>query len=441
MLDLNIDAGFSADSASCDEKTNRKAEENTADADSFTSTTTTSATNNGGSAADELDSDSRAPGDFVSTLNFSILGEDVVEIDRDVVNDNIRNELQLFPVGDLYSSPVADKARYWLNLSAATEVSAAGGVELGVLTAVQLPSPNNQVQPPAAAKKGRRGPRSRSSQYRGVTFYRRTGRWESHIWDCGKQVYLGGFDTADAAARAYDRAAVKFRGVDADINFNINDYVEDMKQIKNLTKEEFVQTLRRQSSGFARGNSKYRGVTVHKYGQWEAQMGQILHHKVYDKATIMNNPRRPFANVMPSNYKTEITSTSTDGGSSGNLDLSLGISFSSDSPLTNYTAKNLHSAYASNGSPDAKRIKVIEPSSSHGLRMTAVCASMGDATYSAFSPNNKERAVPHFSYNATSSRFSATTTTTTTATSPYANSLTSSTSTPQFADTSLHRLL
>lgn len=36
-----------------------------------------------------------------------------------------------------------------------------------------------QVQP---MKKSRRGPRSRSSQYRGVTFYRRTGRWESHIW-------------------------------------------------------------------------------------------------------------------------------------------------------------------------------------------------------------------------------------------------------------------
>lgn len=36
-----------------------------------------------------------------------------------------------------------------------------------------------QQQP---VKKSRRGPRSRSSQYRGVTFYRRTGRWESHIW-------------------------------------------------------------------------------------------------------------------------------------------------------------------------------------------------------------------------------------------------------------------
>lgn len=39
-----------------------------------------------------------------------------------------------------------------------------------------------QVQKQTVAKKSRRGPRSRSSQYRGVTFYRRTGRWESHIW-------------------------------------------------------------------------------------------------------------------------------------------------------------------------------------------------------------------------------------------------------------------
>lgn len=44
---------------------------------------------------------------------------------------------------------------------------------------VANPTEVSQQQP---IKKSRRGPRSRSSQYRGVTFYRRTGRWESHIW-------------------------------------------------------------------------------------------------------------------------------------------------------------------------------------------------------------------------------------------------------------------
>ena len=33
---------------------------------------------------------------------------------------------------------------------------------------------------------------------------------------------------------AYDRAAIKFRGVEADINFNIEGYEDDLKQVINL---------------------------------------------------------------------------------------------------------------------------------------------------------------------------------------------------------------
>ena len=32
--------------------------------------------------------------------------------------------------------------------------------------------------------------------------------------------------------RAYDRAAIKFRGTDADINFTVSDYDEDIKQVR-----------------------------------------------------------------------------------------------------------------------------------------------------------------------------------------------------------------
>lgn len=50
-------------------------------------------------------------------------------------------------------------------------------------------------------------------------------------------------------------------------------------QMSNFTKEEFVHILRRQSTGFSRGTSKYRGVTLHKCGRWEARMGQFLGKK------------------------------------------------------------------------------------------------------------------------------------------------------------------
>ncbi|KAK6137774.1 hypothetical protein DH2020_028484 [Rehmannia glutinosa] len=353
MLDLNIDFGFSVDSASCEDETDEKAV-NTADADSVTSTTTGNVAVS--VSTDELDCNSSTRRNSISTLNFSILHENVIGIEDDVNNgvDNNRNELQLFPVDALSSPP-------W------------------------------RQQP---AKKSRRGPRSRSSQYRGVTFYRRTGRWESHIWDCGKQVYLGGFDTAHAAARAYDRAAVKFRGVDADINFNISDYEEDMRQMNNLTKEEFVQILRRHSNGMPRGSSKYRGINAHKFGQWEARTGQSLGEKVYDKATVVYNQGESLTNFDPSNYKREMITTSTDGGSDRSLDLNLGISLASYGPQRNYTTKALHFPYASNESPDGKTVKVQNSSpSSYGLVMTTKYAPMVGGIYSGFAPNSKERAI------------------------------------------------
>ena len=79
----------------------------------------------------------------------------------------------LFPVAGGWGDSGSPILRtQWLNLSPTAD-SGGGGGQPELKTA----QPKQQQ-----VRKSRRGPRSRSSQYRGVTFYRRTGRWESHIW-------------------------------------------------------------------------------------------------------------------------------------------------------------------------------------------------------------------------------------------------------------------
>jgi hypothetical protein len=69
-----------------------------------------------------------------------------------------------------------------------------------------------------------------TSRFRGVTHHCRTQRWEAHIWEAGKQIYLGGFDAEEQAALAYDLAALKFRGADATTNFDVSNYGQELAQ-------------------------------------------------------------------------------------------------------------------------------------------------------------------------------------------------------------------
>ncbi|KAI4329090.1 hypothetical protein L6164_021391 [Bauhinia variegata] len=127
----------------------------------------------------------------------------------------------------------------------------------------------------------------RTSQYRGVTRHRWTGRYEAHLWDnsCRKEGQTrkgrqGGYDKEEKAARAYDLAALKYWGPTTHINFPLSTYEKELEEMKHMTRQEFVANLRRKSSGFSRGASAYRGVTRHhQHGRWQARIGRVAGNK------------------------------------------------------------------------------------------------------------------------------------------------------------------
>ncbi|KAL9679469.1 hypothetical protein QQ045_017331 [Rhodiola kirilowii] len=155
--------------------------------------------------------------------------------------------------------------------------------------AVVLPSSNNSegnlqllhqvAQSPTVAK--------RSSKFRGVSRHRWTGRYEAHLWDKGtwnltqrKKGKQGAYDEEESAARAYDLAAIKYWGPSTFTNFPTSDYEKEIELMANITREEYLASLRRKSSGFSRGVSKYRGVARHHHnGRWEARIGRVFGNK------------------------------------------------------------------------------------------------------------------------------------------------------------------
>ncbi|GFQ06274.1 ap2-like ethylene-responsive transcription factor at1g16060 [Phtheirospermum japonicum] len=116
----------------------------------------------------------------------------------------------------------------------------------------------------------RESPRRRSSIFRGVTRHRWTGRYEAHLWDKNswnesqsKKGRQGAYDDEEAAARAYDLAALKYWGQDTILNFPLCSYQDELNEMEGLSKEEYISSLRRH----------------HHNGRWEARIGRVFGNK------------------------------------------------------------------------------------------------------------------------------------------------------------------
>jgi hypothetical protein len=89
--------------------------------------------------------------------------------------------------------------------------------------------PNLRLATHAQNVYNRRKTRSKTtSRFIGVSFDKINRNWKVQIRHQGKTIFIGRFDSEIEAARAYDRAAIKYHGEFARLNFPRENYVNEI---------------------------------------------------------------------------------------------------------------------------------------------------------------------------------------------------------------------
>lgn len=212
-----------------------------------------------------------------------------------------------------------------LKTAAATEQPPVMGSDENMTSSTPPPPP------PSPAATNENETKLTLTGYRGVARHRISGRYESHVWLDGRQLYLGTFDKEVEAARQHDRMLIhlKMSGGKSDkstappqLNFPVADYADELHMLTSSTKEEILARMRRGSAGFARGTSTYRGVSFRSStGRYEARIGRLLGRKysylgtfatgeaaarAYDRAAIVSRGRDAITNFSLDDYPEEL---------------------------------------------------------------------------------------------------------------------------------------
>jgi hypothetical protein len=152
-----------------------------------------------------------------------------------------------------------------------------------------------------------------SSEYRGVTLEKRTGRWAAQCKIGGKVTSLGTFIIEEEAARAYDRMRLwscKAGGKkkeEVHLNFPLSDYDDELAALQRLPQEEVIQKLRRaaeQSRSEHRAKAVERpaspgpvAVTCKTAGVGPANFARSLPANYNRRGTLRARTKRTYAGV------------------------------------------------------------------------------------------------------------------------------------------------
>uniref|UniRef100_A0A0E0JSA3 AP2/ERF domain-containing protein n=1 Tax=Oryza punctata TaxID=4537 RepID=A0A0E0JSA3_ORYPU len=224
----------------------------------------------------------------------------------------------------------------------------------------------------AAARKSVDTFGQRTSIYRGVTRHRWTGRYEAHLWDnsCRREGQTrkgrqGGYDKEEKAARAYDLAALKYWGPTTTTNFPVNNYEKELEEMKHMTRQEFVASLRRKSSGFSRGASIYRGVTRHhQHGRWQARIGRVAGNKDLYLGTFSTQEEAAEAyDIAAIKFR--------------------GLNAVTNFDMSRYDVKSILDSAALPVGSAAKRLKDAEAAAVAGYDIGRMASQLGDGAYAA----------------------------------------------------------
>jgi hypothetical protein len=103
---------------------------------------------------------------------------------------------------------------------------------------------------------------SNTSGYRGVTQIKRSGRWQASYRHGKKLLHPGTYDTAEDAAKAYDRTVIRLKGDRATTNFPLEDYENGYKGNGSIQLRIPSMLLKRSCSTLPRKMQNYSSTLI-----------------------------------------------------------------------------------------------------------------------------------------------------------------------------------